>query len=241
MRPRDLVELNRLHYCRPGVIALLSDESYVDSGLTPGETALLGRVPLRRGRLLDLGAGAGREAIALASIGFDVTCVDFLPELVEKARANASRHRLSMDALTREATALDLPAGAYDIAWLTSQMYSSIPGRAGRVRLLQGIARALKPGGRFACQFRWHPQFSRTSLADFIRRAVAVLSAGYVQYQNGDRLLGGSEFAHSFSSEPELRAEFARGSFEAIDLGFDERMWCGRAVFRKSPLRGLGG
>jgi SAM-dependent methyltransferase len=236
MRPCDIVELNRLHYSRPEVIALLSEEDYVDSGLTPGEAALLERMPLRQGRLLDLGAGAGREAIALASIGFEVTCVDFLPELVEKSKVGASRHRLNIEALTREATAIDLPEGTFDIAWLTSQMYSSIPGQAGRVRLLQGIARALKPGGLFACQFRWHPQFSRTSLSDFARKAVAVLSAGYVQYQNGDQLLGGSEFAHCFSSEAELRAEVARGGFDAIDLRFDEGMWCGWAVLGKSPF-----
>ncbi len=237
MRPRDLIELNRLHYSRPEVVALLSDERYVGSGLTQGEKALLERVPLRKGRLLDLAAGAGREAIALAGMGFDVTCVDFLPELVEKTRASAARHRLSIEALCREATALDLPAGTFDIAWLTSQMYSSIPGRAGRVRLLQGVARILKPDGLFACQFRWHPQFSRTGLADLARRAVAVLSVGYVQYQNGDQLLGGSEFAHCFSSQAELRAEFACGGFDAIDLWFDEGMWCGWAVLKKHPLR----
>jgi SAM-dependent methyltransferase len=233
MRPRNLVELNRLHYSRPEVIALLSEESYVDGGLTSGEASLLERLPLRKGRLLDLDAGASREAIALARIGFEVTCIDFLPELVEKAKANAARRRLRIQALTQEAAALDLPEGGYDIAWLTPQMYSSIPGQAGRIHLLQGIARTLKPGGLFACQFRWHPQFSKTSLADFARRAVAVLSAGYLQYEKGDRLLGNSEFAHCFCSEAELRTEFVHGGFDTLDLRFDEDMWCGWAVLKK--------
>jgi SAM-dependent methyltransferase len=235
MRPRDLVELNRLHYSRPEVVGLLTDESYVDSGLTSGEASLLERLPLRKGRLLDLDAGAGREAIALARIGFEVTCIDFLPELTEKTKAIAARHRLRVEALTQEVTALDLPAGTFDIVWLTSQMYSSLPGQAARIRLLQGVARTLKPGGLFACQFRWHPEFGKTSLADFARRAVAVLSAGYVQYEKGDRLLGNSEFAHCFSSEAELRTEFARGGFDALDLRFDEGMWCGWATLKKGP------
>jgi SAM-dependent methyltransferase len=237
MRPRDLVELNRLHYSRPEVIGLLSDEGYVDGGLTSGEAALLERLPTRKGRLLDLDAGAGREAIALARIGFDVTCVDFLPELVEQAKANGLRHRLRIEALTRDVAALDLPAGTFDVAWLTSQMYSSLPGRAARIRLLKGIGRTLKPGGTFACQFRWHPQFGRTRPADLARKAAAVLTAGYVQYQRGDLLLGNSEFAHCFSTEVELRREFERGGFDVLDLRFDADMWCGWAVLGKNPRR----
>jgi len=237
MKPRDLVELNRLHYSQPDVIGLVSDDSYVDSGLTPGEAALMERVPLRQGRILDLGAGGGREAIAFARIGFEVTCVDFLPEFAEKTKANAARHGLRIAALTQEVTALNLPAGSFDVAWLTSQMYSSIPGQAGRIRLLQGVARTLKPGGFFACQFRWHPAFGKRRVVDLARRVVAVLSAGYIRYQNGDQLLGNSEFAHCFASEAELRTEFARGGFDVLDLRFDEEMWCGWAVLKRTPHR----
>jgi SAM-dependent methyltransferase len=234
MRPSDLVELNRLHYSQPDVIGLLSDDGYVDSGLIPKEVSLLERVPLRRGRLINLGAGAGREAIALAQKGFEVTCIDFLPELTEKTKANAARHGLSLEVLTQDVTALDLPAGSFDVAWLTSQMYSSIPGRTGRVRMLQGIARALKPEGFFACQFRWHRSFSRTRAAEVARGVVAFVTAGNYSYQNGDQLLGNSEFAHCFSSEAELRSEFALGGFDVLDLRFDDNMWCGWAVLRKS-------
>jgi len=235
MRPRDLVGLNRLHYTRPEVVELLSADDYVDGGLTPGEAALLERPPPRQGRLLDLGAGAGREAIALARMGFEVTCIDFLPAMTEKTKANAARHGVRIEALTQEVTGLDLPAGSFDIAWLTSQMYSSIPGQAGRVRMLQGIAHVLKPSGIFACQFRWHPPFSKTRVADLARRVVAVVSAGYVRFQNGDQLLGNKEFAHAFSSEAELQAEFAHGGFDVLDLRFDEQMWCGWAVLKKNP------
>jgi len=236
MRPRDLIELNRLHYSQPDTLELLSDDTYVCSGLSPRETSLLERIPVRQGRLLDLDAGAGREAIVLARAGYDVTCIDFSPDLIEKTRANAARHGLRIEALAQEVTELDLPAGSFDVAWLTSQMYSSIPGRAGRVRMLQGIAEVLKQGGIFALQFRWHPPFSRTRVADVARRAVAVLSAGYVRYQNGDQLLGNREFTHAFSSEAELQTEFARGGFNVLDLRVDETMWCGWAILKKSAL-----
>jgi len=235
MKPRDLVEMTRLHYARPEVIGLLSADSYVDGGLIPKEAALLERIPLRRGRLLDLDAGAGREAIALARVGFEVTCIDFSPALIEKTKTNAARHGLRIEALTREITKLDLPAGSFDVAWLTSQMYSSIPGQAGRVRMLQGVAEVLRTGGVFALQFRWHPPFSKTRVVDLARRAVAVLAAGYIRYQNGDQLLGNAEFTHCFSSEAELRTEFARGGFNVVDLRFDEEMWCGWAILKKNP------
>ena len=233
MRPRDLIEFSRLHYAQPDVIGLLSADSYVDDGLSPGEAALLERIPVRQGRLLDLDAGAGREAIALARAGFEVTCIDFSPDLVEKTKANAARHGLRIEALAQEVTELDLSAGSFDVAWITSQMYSSIPGRAGRVRMLQGVARVLKPGGVLALQFRWYPPFRRTRVADLARKVLA-FAVGNLRYQKGDQLLGNSEFAHCFSSDAELRTEFARGGFDVLDLRFDEQMWCGWAVLKKS-------
>jgi SAM-dependent methyltransferase len=48
-----------------------------------------GEHPLRPGRALDLGCGAGRNTLYLARQGWDVTGIDMLGPAVEKARAKA--------------------------------------------------------------------------------------------------------------------------------------------------------
>ena len=63
----------------------------MDSGLDTDETALLKMVPFKEGKLLLLGTGGGREAIHLARIGFNVTGVDVVPEVVKKAEENAKQ------------------------------------------------------------------------------------------------------------------------------------------------------
>lgn len=51
------------------------------------------KIPLKQGRVLVLCMGGGREAIALAQRGFEVVGVDFVPEVLEKARENAAPGR----------------------------------------------------------------------------------------------------------------------------------------------------
>lgn len=227
----DLAELNRRQYARPDIIGLFSSDDYVDSGLTSSEAAVLERARLRPGTLLDLGAGGGREAVALARMGFRVTCVDYSPVLLERTIAHAERHGLRIETMVRDLDAQDLGAGPFDAAWISSQMYSSIPGGSGRVRLLKRVAAALKPGGVFLCQFRWGGP-RRTRIGEMARRAAALLSGNF-RYEPGDELLGGAEFAHSFSSEAALRREFARGGFEVLDLIFDVASRGGWAVLEK--------
>jgi SAM-dependent methyltransferase len=72
------------------------------------------RIP--RGRLLDLGCGEGRHAIAAAKLGFDVTAVDVEPLALKRARAFARAAGVRGIRFLR-ADALHLPFGrsAFDV------------------------------------------------------------------------------------------------------------------------------
>ena len=77
--------------------------------------AELDAVLARRGRALDLGGGSGRNALALARRGLDVTLADISPVGLDLARAEAARAGVPL-----EAVALDLeldapPAGPWDL------------------------------------------------------------------------------------------------------------------------------
>ena len=77
--------------------------SWLEARLRPGS------------RVLDVGCGTGRYAVALADRGFEVMAIDESPEMVARARAKAGAERIAF----RVADAVDgLPAGPFDAVLL---------------------------------------------------------------------------------------------------------------------------
>ncbi|MFD7441893.1 class I SAM-dependent methyltransferase [Streptomyces sp. NPDC059909] len=103
------------------------------------------------GRALDLGCGPGRNALHLASLGFDVDAVDLSPAAIawagDRAReAGADGVRFHCgDAF--ELTAAEL-CGPYDLIYDSGCFHHLPPHR--RISYLALIERVLAPGGHFA-------------------------------------------------------------------------------------------
>lgn len=208
-------------------------------GLYPDEMALLEKVPLKQGRVLLLCVGDGREAISLVRMGFEVTGVDFVPEIVEKAKNNAVRCGLRFEGLVQEISKLEVPAGSYDLVWLSVAMYSCVPTRRRRVKMLKRIRRALRPEGHFLCQFHFDTRAGFSRRGELIRRTFAFFTLGNLWYEKGDMLWNDLEFLHAFSSEEELRSEFEEGGFRVVHIHTPERGMRGGAVLRNGPLNSL--
>jgi SAM-dependent methyltransferase len=64
---------------------------------------------------LDLGCGTGRDAVWLAMHGWRVTAVDILPDALERARALADLHGVSLDLRCLDVTHESLPHGPFDL------------------------------------------------------------------------------------------------------------------------------
>jgi SAM-dependent methyltransferase len=94
------------------------------------------------GRALDLAAGEGRNALWLASLGWDVEAVEFSPVAIEKGRALAEAERLA--GRWRLADLLDEPA--LEPADLVLIAYLQLP-RPSFERVLRHAAAAVAPGG----------------------------------------------------------------------------------------------
>jgi SAM-dependent methyltransferase len=218
MRPGDLIEFGRRAYAQKSNVAGWASEEVIRAGLNSDEEALLKKIPLRKGRLLLLGVGGGREAIPLARSGFAVTGLDFIPEMVEQAKENALRHGVTMDGLVQELSRLDLAPEVYDIVWLSAAMYSCIPTRRRRTAMLRKIHQGLTPGGFFVCQFYWDETAGRNRFAELLRKAFAFVTLGNFRYEAGDKLWFQSEFIHAFSSRGKLRSEFIEAGFAISDL-----------------------
>ncbi len=107
-----------------------------------------------RGRVLDIGTGAGEHTIALTALGYDVTGIDLSPSAVEFARRNAADKGVpAARFLVADAVGLGAdPAAAAELGVFDTIVDSALfhifredpDNRAGYVRALQALC---KPGG----------------------------------------------------------------------------------------------
>jgi len=104
---------------------------------------LLALVP-RRGRILDLGCGEGRDSVYFAEQGFAVTGVDASAAGLEKADKLAAERGVKVKWLCR--SMLDLPvAGRFDLVYSCGSIHH-VP-KEGRSRLFRRLKKLTKPGG----------------------------------------------------------------------------------------------
>ncbi|MFD4032180.1 class I SAM-dependent methyltransferase [Streptomyces sp. NPDC058637] len=110
--------------------------SYLDRGLiTPG-------------RALDLGCGPGRNALHLASLGFEVDAVDLSPGAIAWAEERAREAGADIRFHCGDAFAEDAPAGPYDLIHDSGCFHHLPPHR--RISYLALVERVLAPGGHLA-------------------------------------------------------------------------------------------
>lgn len=233
MRPDDLVEFSRQYYMKADNIKDWCAERRIHYGLTDLEQSLLDHTGLRGGKVLMLGLGGGREAIHLAKMGFKVTGVDFVPKMLESAIANARQNGVQISGVVQEISQLTMPENTYDLAWLSAAMYSCVPTRSRRVRMLERIQRTLKPGGYFVFEFFWNPKADGSNKTTLLKKTIAWLSLGHLHYQRGDTLRFNREFLHVFTTPDELKAEITQAGFELIDIQLVERNEFAGAIIRR--------
>ncbi|MFE4537444.1 class I SAM-dependent methyltransferase [Streptomyces scopuliridis] len=132
----------------------------------------LDRGLITTGRALDLGCGPGRNALHLASLGFEVDAVDLSPTAIawaedraREAGANVAFH--CGDVFDLADTAL---GGPYDLIYDSGCFHHLPPHR--RISYLALLDRALAPGGHFALTcFAAGEMGSELPDADFYRQS----------------------------------------------------------------------
>ena len=114
----------------------------------------LGKYPTRKGshyQAIDLGAGGGRDTLAIAKKGWNVLAVDVTPKSLEKIEKDSIR--LSGHVTTKLASfqgmklgggSADLVNASYSLPFVSNEAFPSV---------WKKIVSALKPGGRFVGTF----------------------------------------------------------------------------------------
>ncbi|WP_440995719.1 class I SAM-dependent methyltransferase [Arhodomonas sp. SL1] len=145
----------RAHNAGPAAVWSSSGAAYdeVSRGILDAIEHTINRLEPPRGmRILDVATGTGWTARRLAERGFDVTGVDFAPDMLSAARETASARGLDIDLMTGDAEDLPFDDGAFDAVISTfGVMFVQRPEDAAAE-----LARVCRPGGRLALAV-WTP------------------------------------------------------------------------------------
>ena len=136
------------------------DERYSEPGFVYGTApneflaSVVDRIP--KGKILSLAEGEGRNAVYLASLGYEVTGVDGSEIGLRKARELAAEQGVVITTIHADLSVFRIELGQWD-GIIAS--YCHVPS-AIRIPLHQAAVRGLKPGGVFVLE-----AFSKEQLA----------------------------------------------------------------------------
>jgi ubiquinone/menaquinone biosynthesis C-methylase UbiE len=92
------------------------------------------------GRALEIGMGQGRNTIAIARLGWDVTGIDISDEGIRQALTEAKKQNVKIRAIAADADKFDYGNNLYDLIYATFE-HQIVTNNAAK------IVPALKPGG----------------------------------------------------------------------------------------------
>ncbi len=208
-------------YAEKSVQDFTALDENVEAGLTMIEDLLLRRHPIAPGPALVVGCGPGRECVALARRGFEVTGLDREEGMLVRARALTAREELDIRFVRGEADAFDLPGETFETVVVFSGLYNMLLPRSRRVDLLRAALKHLAPGGRVLLTF----------LSDYAKpgrpetpEVRTFWSAVNPDHQEGDLYLL-NEAVHIFPHVSRLLTEAREAGFEIETVFRDQRAY----------------
>lgn len=84
-------------------------------GEAPNDFLVWAAPQVKKGKVISLSEGEGRNAVYLAQLGFEVTAVDFSSVGLAKAQALAEKHQVKIECLLADLNDFQLEPNAWDV------------------------------------------------------------------------------------------------------------------------------
>ena len=174
----------------------------VDFGLTPFERRLFAAWLRPSDRVLLIGSGAGRDLVGLRRLGYDVTGLEQVPELVDRSRRNLARHGLTAPVV--HGFVETAPLANYDAVVWSDFCYGCVHPSQTRIATLARLRDCLAPDGRMLIGYMTFASQMRAS--EWLARIAARLAGADWQPEPGDAIardplaLGVLRLLHHFRS-----------------------------------------
>ena len=210
---RDLLhQVDRTYYDNQ---KFYRNEDYNRKGLFDWEKPVIQQYFSRCKKILVIGAGGGREVLALGRLGYEVDGYECNPLLVEAAQKIISCENLNTQVNVQFFPRDGCPDGEinYDGAIVGWSAYMLIQGRETRVAFLKALRKRLLPNSPVLLSFFHRKRESRSYkltfwIANLFRRLKL-----QERIELGDDLV--PNFVHNFSKE-EVDSELREGGFSMI-------------------------
>jgi SAM-dependent methyltransferase len=105
------------------------------------------------GPLLDLACGTGRVALRMAALGYQVTGVDIVPDMLALARQKTTKRCLAVEWVEADARAFQLQR-QFPFIFMVCNAFQFFPGRADHEGLFARVREHLTPEGGFLFETR---------------------------------------------------------------------------------------
>ena len=100
---------------------------------------------VKNSKVLDLGCGQGRDAIALAELGFDVTGIDYSQVGIDQMNEIAKAKKIALKGLVADIFLFD-DFGDYDVVLLNSMFHFAKNDKAKEIAFIKNIIAKIKQG-----------------------------------------------------------------------------------------------
>jgi len=192
-----------------------TNDDYTLSGLFPWENETINEHFKDLKNILIIGAGGGREAIALYKEGYAVDCYECNPKLADFGNLLFRKNDINITIRSIRRNSVPDNPRKYDGILLGWASYTHIRGTQARIKFLRDLYPFMHKDSRLMISFLVRTKTSRqekiaAEIANFIRRL-----GRRPEVEHGDRLI--PLWVHYFT-EDEITQEFVKGGFKVISF-----------------------